>query len=363
MNPFRRGKAAIVENEAIVEDDLQQIDRWATKSTRANAVELATGAKRSYVEGYERHLRTWLGAVSGTISSFVTGASNFPTKRNQKRLDTETRRYDEWQAWRTKALAAVKKQLANDPNTLSELDALKAKLAKRERQQALFKSINAVIRSKKDIETRLVALGLSATLVAELQKPDFAGRYGIPAYELTNNNAEVRRLKTRIEEMAQRDHAAKTIGVEEQTFEGGTASLNHRDNRLQLFFDQKPEPATMAKLKASGFKWSPNAGAWQRQLTDRAIRDAAGIVGPMTPDPDDQPATPAKPLPVSRRNPKKVARYRNANGGLMMAKVEARISRKKAAQQAVDATPSAAKDKRLALRARAVLVNLNLLNL
>ena len=54
MNPGWQGKAAIVENEAMVEDDLEQIDQWATKSTRADAVELATNAKRSYVEGYER---------------------------------------------------------------------------------------------------------------------------------------------------------------------------------------------------------------------------------------------------------------------------------------------------------------------
>jgi hypothetical protein len=46
-------------------------------------------------------------------------------------------------------------------------------------------------------------------------------------------------------------------------------------NRLQLFFDEKPDESKRANLKASGFKWAPSQGAWQRQLNDNAI-NAAG---------------------------------------------------------------------------------------
>ena len=31
---------------------------------------------------------------------------------------------------------------------------------------------------------------------------------------------------------------------------------------------------TRAELKSSGFRWAPSVGAWQRQLTDNAIRAA-----------------------------------------------------------------------------------------
>lgn len=46
---------------------------------------------------------------------------------------------------------------------------------------------------------------------------------------------------------------------------------NTIDNRLQLFFDGKPEPIMIEKLKARGFKWSPRNKAWQRQLTPNAV--------------------------------------------------------------------------------------------
>lgn len=45
---------------------------------------------------------------------------------------------------------------------------------------------------------------------------------------------------------------------------------NIADDRLQLFFDGKPEQEMINKLKANGFRWSPKNKAWQRQLTDNA---------------------------------------------------------------------------------------------
>ena len=50
--------------------------------------------------------------------------------------------------------------------------------------------------------------------------------------------------------------------------------MNREDNRLQVFFDGKPDEATRTELKISGFRWAPSVGAWQRQLTDNAIRAA-----------------------------------------------------------------------------------------
>ena len=50
--------------------------------------------------------------------------------------------------------------------------------------------------------------------------------------------------------------------------------MPREDNRLQVFFDGKPDADTRAELKSSGFRWAPSVGAWQRQLTDNAIRAA-----------------------------------------------------------------------------------------
>lgn len=48
-------------------------------------------------------------------------------------------------------------------------------------------------------------------------------------------------------------------------------------NRMQLFFDSKPEKDMVNKLKKNGFKWSPRNTAWQRQLTTNAIKALRNI--------------------------------------------------------------------------------------
>ena len=55
--------------------------------------------------------------------------------------------------------------------------------------------------------------------------------------------------------------------------------VNKEANRLQILFDDKPGEEMRAELKAGGFRWAPSQGAWQRQLTDNAIRSAKRIKG------------------------------------------------------------------------------------
>lgn len=113
---------------------------------------------------------------------------------------------------------------------------------------------------------------------------DMRRRYPIhtqpyPQYALTNNNAEIRRLKKRIEEIS-RDKEAGFVGWQ---FEGGEAVANDELCRLQLVFDEKPTEEQIYLLKLNGFKWSPNNRAWQRQLNQSAIyaADRLGFVNPI----------------------------------------------------------------------------------
>ncbi|HCR3950012.1 TPA: hypothetical protein ON752_002934, partial [Enterococcus faecium] len=93
------------------------------------------------------------------------------------------------------------------------------------------------------------------------------------SWQLSNNNAEIRRLKGRIEELTRQKEAAY-VGWE---FDGGTVEINRVANRLQIFFEGKPDAAVRDELKSNGFRWSPKAGAWQRQLNDTTIRVADRI--------------------------------------------------------------------------------------
>lgn len=48
-------------------------------------------------------------------------------------------------------------------------------------------------------------------------------------------------------------------------------------DRVQIVFPGKPDAETIGKLKGSAWNWSPRNKAWQRKLTDAAIRSAQHI--------------------------------------------------------------------------------------
>ena len=141
-----------------------------------------------------------LSANSRTMSSMITGPSNFPTRSNQKKLNTAQKRTEEMLEYRERALKAIRKKLRPElaPIQTGQSDAvelLQKKLDKRVQQQELMKAANKAIRSKKDVTKKLLDLGLSQKVAEELQKPDFVNRLGFASFELTNNNAEIKRLK------------------------------------------------------------------------------------------------------------------------------------------------------------------------
>jgi vacuolar-type H+-ATPase subunit I/STV1 len=148
---------------------------------------------------------------------------------------------------------------SDDPDAIEKL---RIKLAHLEKAQATMKAANIAIRKKDD--TGLTALGLSETQIAELKAPDFCGRVGFAAYALQNNNADIRRVRQRIEELEKR--RAETSKEEEHA--GYVYREDIEENRIMFIFPGKPDDATRAVLKRESFKWSPSRGAWVRQLTN-----------------------------------------------------------------------------------------------
>ena len=104
------------------------------------------------------------------------------------------------------------------------------------------------------------------------------------SWALSNNNAEIRRVKERIAALTRQ----RELGYAGWEFAGGRVEANTADNRLQIFFEEKPDEETRSTLKSNGFRWAPSAGAWQRQLNDNAIY-AAGRVDCIRPLTDESP--------------------------------------------------------------------------
>ena len=94
-------------------------------------------------------------------------------------------------------------------------------------------------------------------------------RVPFSSYDLTNNNSQIKRLQSKLAEASR--------GFNGWEFEGGRAEANMEVDRLQLFFDEKPNEKQREQLKTNGFKWAPSQDAWQRQLTDNAIYSAGRL--------------------------------------------------------------------------------------
>lgn len=167
--------------------------------------------------------------------------------------------------------------------TNEEMDKAQSDLHKAESLQETMKKVNAIIRSKKNVSERLVKeAGLSESSAYKIQQPDYAGRIGFATYQLTNNNASIKRLQERVKMLEKKVEGVKAAeqGSEEKyTFEGGLIEVNYPEDRVQILFPGGRTDKEMYKmLRSNGYVYSPSNRAFQRKLTPQAIRNAVHIM-------------------------------------------------------------------------------------
>ena len=151
---------------------------------------------------------------------------------------------------------------ADDPEAITKL---KAKIEAAETLQARMKAINAAHRKYLKNPDTLDKANLSEAEKKHIR--DYVPAYSwephpFAPYQLSNNNANIRRMKQRLAGLER----AETRETKEYTIEGVRVIENTEENRLQLFFDAKPPEETRKRLKSNGFRWARSIGAWQRQL-------------------------------------------------------------------------------------------------
>ena len=208
-------------------------------------------------------------------SILIAGGSNFPVRKKEKQNAARDRNMEDWNEIqglldkiRSTGMGGIS---ADDPQAIQKLE---AKLEKLQAAQDTMKAVNAYYRKHKTLDG---CPNLSAERI-EAMKGEMSSQWHIedkpyPSWALSNNNAEIRRIKGRIADLTKKQETAYA-GWE---FDGGMVEANKEDNRLQIYFEEKPDEKTREALKENGFRWSPKAGAWQRQLNDNAIYAADRI--------------------------------------------------------------------------------------
>lgn len=211
--------------------------------------------------------------VPSILITGVTGGSNFPVRKKEKQNMARDRNMGEYVEIKglldkisSTGMGGIS---ADEPMAVEKLE---NKLAGMKETQEFMKAVNAYYRKHKTLDG---CLELSEDQInrikAEMSHDWRTDPVPYPSFYLTNNNQNMRRIQQRIDELKNR---SEYTGWQ---FEGGKAEINEAENRLQLFFDEKPSDEQRGALKSHGFKWAPSQGAWQRQLTRNAIISAGYI--------------------------------------------------------------------------------------
>ena len=205
-------------------------------------------------------------------SVLIAGPANFPVRKKEKQNAASDKNMFEWQyiqglldRIRSTGMGGIS---ADDADATTKLE---RKLVSRQETQEHMKAVNAYYRKHNALDgcPDLTPEEIEALKIDMAQSWHIQGR-PYPSWQLSNNSAEIRRIKARIEQLT-RQRETGYVGWE---FGGGIVEANQEANRLQILFEAKPDKEIRTILKNNGFRWSPKAGAWQRQLNDNAIRAA-----------------------------------------------------------------------------------------
>lgn len=216
-------------------------------------------------------------AIDARVPSIlIAGGSNFPVRQKEKQNAARDSNMQEWQyiqglldKIRSTGMGGIRQ---DDPQDIPKLQ---KKLDGLEKAQETMKAVNAYYRKNGTLDG---CPHLSPENLEKLKAAMVSGwhyeKKPFQSWELSNNNAEIRRIRQRIDSLTR---AKETVYVGWE-FEGGHVEANREQSRLQVFFDEKPDADIRAALKSNGFRWAPSVGAWQRQLNERSISVAKDIL-------------------------------------------------------------------------------------
>ncbi len=96
----------------------------------------------------------------------------------------------------------------------------------------------------------------------------------IEPYEISNLTTNIRNTKKRL----RRVRNIKSINRESEMINGVEIITSGEENRVRIIFPGIPVRECIDELKKNAFRWSRTLGAWQRNISPRAINKAREIV-------------------------------------------------------------------------------------
>ena len=191
-------------------------------------------------------------------------------QRSRDTMDKAIELSDKAEYYEKKAESAESNNVisSDDPEAIR---LLKDKLEKLETTRDRMKSVNKAwkkyVKTEDDKELKELGIEDIPKLKTQVEDGYSWDKQPYASYQLTNTGAAIRNTKKRIELMEKK----KGQITREKMVGDIKIKDNVEENRLQLFFQGKPEAQIRTKLKENGFIWSPTNRCWQRQRTNQAV--------------------------------------------------------------------------------------------
>nr|WP_195461787.1 hypothetical protein [Alistipes sp. D31t1_170403_E11] len=274
QNPDIRGEDEITQYEKELHDDLTAMPEEQ---------------REQYLSNYKSRLSGVWASESRVASAYVTGPAKFNYRRNEKANNAYRNKYEAFRQWRERALKAVERyreSLKTDEQRADELwrkveadiDSTAATIhgidtgKNRGCCRALFVSnlFGRIATYAKNGNVEIVERAVARVREwnAKCQKPIVTERHSL--FKLPD---VARSVRQKAEQTANREN-------KEVAFEGGKVVFNYAEDRLQILFDKVPEKEFRERMQREfSFNWSRRNMAWQRQLTDNAVRAARRLLG------------------------------------------------------------------------------------
>ncbi len=246
-----------------------QLNRYGVDEIPADVED----ALKRLANSHEHFTREQIRAKEVAPPWTVTGRANY--KGRPDKADAIRRNASEKLEAAKNNLNRVMNRYSHDRISSDESDAiqqLQTKIDKAVAFQERMKQVNKIVKNPKmtidQKEQKLIEAGFSTENAKKL-----APTSGAESWQLQNNLANIKRMKERVKQLNQQ----RSDSTSENEFEGGKILDNVDDNRVQIFFDNKPDEELRTKLKSRGFKWAPSVGAWQRMRSAEALKIAKDI--------------------------------------------------------------------------------------
>ena len=199
--------------------DYENLSKIADTDEKRAALETEFARYRA---GYRQHYVGMLASKSRCFSTMIAGPSNFPVRRQQKYSGWADNKLKALLEFRERALRAIRKVLCPEDRPIRSGDSdaasrLKVEIEIVERVQEIMRTVNGAIRrhAKDGPEKQIAACvtaGLTEAQAREILGPGardvvlvqfegrrcFASRAGFASSSMTNNAANIRRLKDRL---------------------------------------------------------------------------------------------------------------------------------------------------------------------